>query len=92
MIKADAGRCSSCAHFRNDPAFLEQAFAGLTSLGSGYGSTRGNDGICLLHDRYLSARSSCAKFAAAFRAPGVAALDPELKSSADRAVERILME
>jgi hypothetical protein len=60
----DARSCRTCAQFRNDPAFLEAAFAGLASLGSAYGSVRGEDGICLRHDRYLPARSCCADFTA----------------------------
>jgi hypothetical protein len=54
--------CRSCRHFRNDAAYLEAAFAGLTSLSSAFGSVRSDDGICLRHDRYLSARSSCSDF------------------------------
>jgi len=57
--------CFACVHFRNDAKFLEAVFGGLTSLSSGFGSVRGDDGICLRHDRYLSARSSCAEFAPA---------------------------
>jgi hypothetical protein len=57
--------CRFCRHFRNDAKFLEAAFPGLTAMSSAAGSTRGDDGICLLHDRYLGARSSCADFAAA---------------------------
>lgn len=55
--------CGSCLHFCNDPKAIENAFAGLTSLGSGYGSTGSDDGLCSRHDRYLSARSSCSAFA-----------------------------
>ena len=55
-------QCRTCRHFRNDAAFLEAAFAGLTSMSSGYGSVRADDGICLRHDRYLGARSSCADY------------------------------
>ena len=57
-------RCGSCAHFRNEPAYLEAAFAGLASLSSAYGSVRGEDGLCLRHDRYLGANGSCADFCA----------------------------
>jgi hypothetical protein len=60
---AGNGRCGACAHFCNDPGRLEEAFAGLTSLSSAYGSTSADDGLCLLHDRYLTARSWCARFA-----------------------------
>ena len=55
--------CRYCAHFRNDPAYLERAFKGMTSLSSGYSSARHDDGVCLRHDRYLSANSWCADFA-----------------------------
>ena len=58
------GRCDFCRYFRNDARYLEAAFAGLTSLSSGHGSVRSDDGICLRHDRYLSARSSCPDFSA----------------------------
>jgi hypothetical protein len=54
--------CRDCRHFRNDPGYLEGAFPGLASLSSGYASVRANDGICLRHDRYLAASSSCRDF------------------------------
>jgi hypothetical protein len=59
---AGEARCERCIHFRNDPAYLETVFAGLVSLGSGYGSARAEDGVCGRHDRYLSAQASCADF------------------------------
>ncbi len=62
-------QCLSCRHFRNDPAYLETVFRGLSSLGSGYGSTRGDDGLCLRHDRYLTAHSWCAEFTPAVALP-----------------------
>jgi hypothetical protein len=55
-------QCRECRHFRNDAKYLETVFKGLTSLSSAYGSFRSDDGICLRHDRYLSARSSCPDF------------------------------
>ena len=57
-----SGKCATCAHFRNDPAYLEQEIPGLASMSSAHASVRADDGICALHDRYLSARSSCAQF------------------------------
>jgi hypothetical protein len=63
MTPATIARCcGACAHFRNDAAFLEAAFAGLTSLGSGHSSVRSEDGLCLRHDRYLAATSWCGDF------------------------------
>jgi hypothetical protein len=56
--------CGFCVHFRDDPAYLEAAFKGLLSFGSGWASVRGDDGICLRHDRYLGAKACCADFSA----------------------------
>jgi hypothetical protein len=56
-------RCRDCRHFNNDAAFLENAFKGMTALSSAYGSTRSDDGLCLRHDRYLSASHYCGDFA-----------------------------
>lgn len=55
--------CSECRHFQNDAAFLERALPGLTAMSSGAGSTRADDGICMLHDLYLSATNVCDDFA-----------------------------
>jgi hypothetical protein len=66
--KASA-RCGSCRHFRNDAAYLETAIPGLSSMSSADASARGDDGLCLHHDRYLSARASCADFTPTLRDP-----------------------
>ena len=57
-------RCGACAHFRNDPAYLESLFAGLSSLSSAWASVRAEDGLCLRHERYRDARSWCDAFEA----------------------------
>jgi hypothetical protein len=44
--------CLKCIHFRNEGKF-KAAFGGLTSLSSGCGSLLGDNGICLIHDRYM---------------------------------------
>jgi hypothetical protein len=54
------GRCGSCVFFRNDPAYLESVFKGLTTMSSGYASVVADDGVCRRHDRYLGSRASCA--------------------------------
>ena len=54
--------CRGCVHFHNDPKYLEAAFPGWNVLGSAYGSTRAEDGICELHGIYLSATAWCDKF------------------------------
>jgi hypothetical protein len=51
--------CGSCRHFDNSPASFEQAFPGLVSFSSGSASVRGQDGICVLHERLVAARSGC---------------------------------
>jgi hypothetical protein len=65
-----AGLCRDCRHFRNDAKYLETIFSGMTSLSSAYGSTRSDDGVCLRHDRYLRARSSCRDFSPEIESPG----------------------
>jgi hypothetical protein len=54
--------CWACSYFRNDAAYLEASFKGMTSFSSGYASVRSDDGICTRHDRYLGAKSFCAEF------------------------------
>jgi hypothetical protein len=65
----DRQRCLNCRHFRNGPRYLESVFKGMNILSSAYASVRGNDGICLLHDRYLSANACCDSFQSAERFP-----------------------
>ena len=55
-------RCGACGYFRNDAAYLEAAIPGLSSLSSAKASVRDEDGVCLRHDRYLSARAWCPDF------------------------------
>jgi hypothetical protein len=59
--------CGACRHFRNDPAYLEAAIPGLSSLSSAAASVRADDGLCLRHGRYLAASRSCSDFEAAPR-------------------------
>lgn len=54
--------CLNCLNFRNSPVYLESVFKGMASLGSAYGSTRKDDGICLKNDVYLSADDWCEHF------------------------------
>ncbi len=62
MATMKRGTCRACIHFRNDPAYLESVFQGLNVMSSAWASVVAEDGICLRHDRYLSADSSCADF------------------------------
>lgn len=58
-------RCIYCTHFRNSPAYLEEAIKGLNTMSSGHASVRKDDGICLKNDVYLSARDWCEQFESA---------------------------
>ncbi len=58
-----APACRQCKHFRNQPAQLEAALPGLSSLSSAYAAVRCNDGLCAVHERYVTAASVCAGFA-----------------------------
>lgn len=57
--------CIRCTHFRNSPAYLEKVFKGMNTMSSGHASVRKDDGICLIHDIYLSADNSCEHFKSA---------------------------
>jgi len=60
--KAAEKICINCTHFHNTPEYIESVFKGMTSLGSGHGSVRKDDGICELNEEYLSADCWCDKF------------------------------
>lgn len=55
--------CQKCVYFKNDPAFIEETYRGLTILSSGFASVRDQDGFCSYHELYLSAQDSCQHFA-----------------------------
>ncbi len=64
MKPAAPAGCGDCRHFGNSAAAVEQALPGLVSLGSAYAAVRADDGICRVHQRYVSASSICASHAA----------------------------
>jgi len=55
-------RCARCVHFERDPLAIEAAVPGLSAMSSGFASVRGDDGLCLHHQRFVSADASCASF------------------------------
>ncbi|HEY2683360.1 MAG TPA: hypothetical protein VGI93_07630 [Steroidobacteraceae bacterium] len=63
-MSAPQTRCRECRHFNASPEVLESALKGLSSLSSAYATVRSDDGLCALHERYLSADSRCAHFEA----------------------------
>ena len=54
--------CRDCKHFDNDPLTLEDIFKGINILSSVHGCSRGDAGLCLLHDLYLLPCHSCRDF------------------------------
>ncbi|BCK87419.1 hypothetical protein MIZ01_1197 [Sideroxyarcus emersonii] len=59
---ADRECCFNCVHFRNSPEYLESVYRGLQTMSSGHASVRKDDGICVLHDLYLSADARCEQY------------------------------
>jgi len=55
--------------FPQRPGLLEAAFKGLSAMSSAWGSVCADDGLCLLHDRHLSAQAYCDKFSYAEDSP-----------------------
>jgi hypothetical protein len=54
--------CEICKYFNNDPVMLEKLLKGINILSSVHGSSRGDAGICSLHDLYLLPSHRCADF------------------------------
>ena len=54
--------CGRCSHFNGSATAVEASFAGLVCMGSAYASVRADDGLCELHQIYLSARAICESF------------------------------
>ncbi|MGD8441480.1 MAG: hypothetical protein PVG53_13190 [Holophagae bacterium] len=47
-----APSCRDCIHFEDDPAEIERRLPGIVILGSAWGSTRGDAGLCGALDRF----------------------------------------
>lgn len=56
-------RCGSCRYFHNEPGMLERTFRGLTVLSSAYGSARGDAGLCVKRELFLSPGHGCREHA-----------------------------
>jgi hypothetical protein len=63
MRRPGSPTCAECKHFQNQPLHVEAALPGLSSLSSAYAAVRCSDGICAVHERYVSASSSCPAYA-----------------------------
>lgn len=58
-LSCEGPSCQHCVYFQNDPAYMEKIYPGLSILSSGYASVRHRDGVCDLHQIYLSASDVC---------------------------------
>ncbi len=64
VAKTEAGECScaGCAHLVDDPAEFESALPGILILSSGQGSSRGDQGLCQIHEQLVTPNMSCDVF------------------------------
>jgi hypothetical protein len=63
MSQPASPSCLTCKHFNHAPADLEAALPGLSSLSSAYAAVRCDDGVCAVHQRYVTSSSVCPAFA-----------------------------
>jgi hypothetical protein len=61
--RAGGGRCRDCRHFIDDAETIERELPGILALSSAAGDTRGDQGLCRIHDRLLMPHMSCDLFA-----------------------------
>jgi hypothetical protein len=62
QLRNTGSTCQHCVYFKNDPAFIEAAYPGLTVMSSGFASVRDKDGLCSFNQIYLSAGDSCVHY------------------------------
>ena len=56
------GICAGCAHLICDPAKFEDALPGILILSSGQGESRGDQGLCQVHQRLVTPEMTCRHF------------------------------
>jgi hypothetical protein len=54
--------CASCRHFLDDPQEFERMFPGILALSSGQGDTRGDQGICEIHQKLITPDLTCDQY------------------------------
>ena len=60
--QAGKGTCDGCAYLVQDPAEFESALPGILILSSGQGESRGDQGLCRVHERMVSSAMTCGDF------------------------------
>jgi fructose-bisphosphate aldolase class 1 len=54
--------CICCAHLICDPVDFERALPGILILSSGQGDSRGDQGLCRIHQRLVTREMTCSHF------------------------------
>jgi len=61
----EAAICANCREFVDDPVRIEAELPGITILSSAYGDTRGDQGLCSLHQQLVTPGLTCSAFSPA---------------------------
>jgi hypothetical protein len=54
--------CAGCEYLICDPVEFEDALPGILILSSGHGESRGDQGLCRVHQRLLTPGMTCGHF------------------------------
>jgi len=60
--KAEEHACANCHSFLDDAAEFERALPGILILSSGQGESRGDQGLCRIHEKLGTPNMSCERF------------------------------
>ena len=56
------GTCAGCVYLIQDAAEFESALPGILILSSGQGESRGDQGLCRIHQRLVTPEMTCGRF------------------------------
>jgi hypothetical protein len=62
VARRPTGECTCCAHLIRDPVEFERALPGILVLSSGQGESRGDQGLCQIHQRIVTPEMTCGHF------------------------------
>lgn len=68
LLPRSSEGCASCLHFCTEAGRIEAHLPGLSSLSSAHASVRGEDGLCLSHNRIINGRRRCGTYEPASKA------------------------
>jgi hypothetical protein len=61
-IQARKCTCAGCAYLIQDAAEFERALPGILILSSGQGESRGDQGLCRIHQQLVTPEMTCGRF------------------------------